>query len=178
MPFGPAFVSSGWNNPEGEMPELVTVVVTRQLPDGSLLPGTALTDRTCLGVKNGFVHQPCSRAALQELIDEFGAAHGGIEEVDVATALSIVHHAIDYARTLGFEPHPDFPAPLFGPRPEPLLDTPYGRPSRPIYLPGPEDDVAAIMQRLQALLGKEGAAVALPKNLLDVVDDAADDGDE
>ncbi len=33
---------------------------------------------------------------------------------ELAVAQSIVYNALDYAASLGFEPHPDFPEPLFG----------------------------------------------------------------
>ena len=49
-PFGPCYISAGWKVEEG-MPQLVSVVVTRRLPDGDLVYGTALVDRTCLGIE-------------------------------------------------------------------------------------------------------------------------------
>src|SRR5262245_63897791 len=55
-PFGPCFVSEGWDDMKS--PALVTVAVTRRLSTGELVPGTALVDRTCLGGKNGFASAP------------------------------------------------------------------------------------------------------------------------
>ena len=56
LPFGPCAVSDGWND-ESE-PELVSVAITRSLPNGDLLPAIAIVDRTCLGVKNAVVAPP------------------------------------------------------------------------------------------------------------------------
>jgi hypothetical protein len=164
-PNGPTFVSAGWNE-EVSPPPLVTVVTTKLAPDGTVLPATALVDRTYLGVKNAFVAQPLLASELKGFLARVADAHGGIEEIDRATGLSIVHHAIDYARSLGFEPHPDFPASLFGPRPEPLLDTPFGKPERPLYISGPNDDFAAIAKALE----QSGARISIPPAGADLVE--------
>jgi hypothetical protein len=144
--FGPCFVSATWDNLES--PALVSVIVTRQLAGGQLMPGTALVDRACLGIKDGFALAPMSQSELSEFVDRVGLPHGGMVSVSPLVVQSIVFHAIDYARAFGFEPHRDFPAALFGPRPPELLATPWHAPERPIYLPGPHDDVRAITSQL------------------------------
>jgi hypothetical protein len=65
----------------------------------------------------------------------------------------VIFNAIDYAATLGFSPHRDFVAALVGPRPDTLLDTPLARPARPVFVPGPDDDVARIVRVLTAKVG-------------------------
>lgn len=152
-PFGPAFVSTGWDLVNEAAPELVGVVVTRVTAGGLLLPASALVDRTCLGVKNAFVIRPLSDAELLEYLDQFGAPFGGMEMTSPLVAQSIVFHAVDYARTLGFAPHPDFPEILFGPRPDKLLDTPLSRPSRPVYVAGPHDNVVLVINTLNRAVG-------------------------
>ncbi|MBI2893404.1 MAG: hypothetical protein HYY06_07615 [Deltaproteobacteria bacterium] len=62
-PFGPCALSHGWDDEDG-VPNLVSAVVTRRLPDGRLLPSLVLVDRTCLGVKDGFVAAPVSEGQL------------------------------------------------------------------------------------------------------------------
>jgi hypothetical protein len=144
-------MSPSWRSEE---PNLVTVVITRMLTDGSIVAGTALVDRTCLGVKDGFAKQLDSRDDLEEVLESVGAAHGGhVEEVSVLEAQSVVFQAIDYARTLGFAPHRDFPGSVFGPRPETLLETPLARPERPVFIPGPHDDVARVLGTIEATTG-------------------------
>jgi hypothetical protein len=92
---------------------------------------------------------------------------------DPITVQSVVFHAIDYARRLGFEPERDFPAALFGPRPETLESTPWHAVGRPFYIPGPHDNVHAIARQLVAAVGESG---------FDFVDidelDFEDEGDE
>ncbi|MCK6590109.1 MAG: hypothetical protein L6Q76_21270 [Polyangiaceae bacterium] len=128
-------------------------MVTRRAPGGALIPAIALVDRTCLGVKNGFVGRPGNTLDLMGYLDTLGRTHGGMEECDLLVAQSVLYHAIDFAHSLGFAPHHDFPEPLFGPRPEELLDTPYARPSRPIYASGPDDDAIKIIRQLRWAVG-------------------------
>jgi hypothetical protein len=135
-------------------PDLVGVVVTRTLADGRLLPGFALVDRTCLGVKDGFVGKPLTGEEVATFISRIGLPHGGMMECEPAIAQSIVFHALDYARKLGFEPHADFPAEVFEPRPNELRDTPWCAPERPRYLAGPYDDADAILQQLTSTVGE------------------------
>jgi hypothetical protein len=150
-PFGPCAVSAGWDD-EGS-PALVSVVVTRQTSGGDLLPALALVDRTCLGVKDGFVARPVGLAELEDFLAQVGDAHGGMEPCEPLVAQSIVFHAIDYARKLGFEPHHDFHEALFGPRPDALLETPWHAAERPCFILGPHDDARRILARLNEAVG-------------------------
>ena len=111
-PFGPCYISVGWQLDE-ELPGLVSVVVTRRLPDGDLVPGLALVDRTCLGIKSAHVDDKTTDDELQDLLADMGAVHGGMEPCEPLVAQSVVYHAVDYARRLGFTPDPDFPELLF-----------------------------------------------------------------
>jgi hypothetical protein len=152
--FGPCFVSATWDDTES--PAIVSVVVTRRLPNGHLMPGIALVDRTCLGIKDAFARSPMSAADFADFVDTIGSIHGGMVRCEPLVAQSVVFHAIDYARSLGFEPHRDFPAVLFGPRPCELLDTPWSALERPIYMPGPRDDATAITSQLEKAVGADG----------------------
>jgi hypothetical protein len=57
-PFGPAWISASLYDPDdGQMPALITVVVTRRVR-GLRLAEIALVDRTCLGIKNAMLLLP------------------------------------------------------------------------------------------------------------------------
>ena len=155
FPHGPTFISPEWRDEGADLPGLVSIVVTRVAPSGVLVPGFALVDRTCLGVKNGFVSRPEDPMHLRGLLDVIEKAHGAIEPCDLLVAQSVLYHAIDFADSLGFAPHRDFPELLFGPRPQVLLDTPLARPPRPLYASGPNDDVARILGQLRLAVGDE-----------------------
>lgn len=154
LPVGRCFVSADVEDASLEMPRLVSVVVTRRSPVGIVVPAMALVDRTCLGVKNAFVAQPMIEAEVDRFIANIGEAHQvGMKECDFLFAQSVVFHAVDYARSLGFEPHKDFPEILFGPRPAELLDTPLARPSKPVYVSGPDDQPFRIVEHLEKTVG-------------------------
>lgn len=152
-PPGRFYLPTNWREIEA-VPGIVTVATVRELPNGRTFLASIVVDRTCLGIKDGFAREiePARLAAFLEQLDDM---HGGIEEVDAQTALSVVHHAIDDAAKLGFQPPADFPAPLF-PRPEVLVATPYAGLAKPIYVPGPYDDTRRILAKLTAARGEDG----------------------
>jgi len=162
-PFGTCYVSAGWD--DDSQPELVTVVVTRKLPDERLVAGIALVDRTCLGVKDAYFDGPMDADELLDYIDHVGEVHGGMEEHELIVAQSIVYSAIDYARKLGFEPHGDFPEKLFGPRPAELQKTPWAAEERPLYVMGLRDDVDGVLAKLDASVGAGNYDVVDPMEL-------------
>lgn len=162
-PFGPAWVSEALDGTNDTA--LVTVVVTRRLHGGVLLPGLALVDRTCLGVKDGFVMRPAAEHEIAQHV-------AGISENDPLRlcepllAQSVVFHGLDYAKALGFGPHRDFDVGLFLPRPERLLDTPAARRPRPRYVAGPNDPVERILSQLDRSVGRENYEFVVPEHML------------
>jgi hypothetical protein len=172
-PFGPCAINLGWNDEGVGPPSLVTVVVTRALDDEQLLPTVAMVDRTCLGVKDGFVMPPLSRSELPELLERIYRVHGGVEDCEPLVAQSVVFHAVDYARRLGFEPHPDAELSLFEPRPAELLATAWHAAEHPMYVSGPDDDVDAIVARLEAAVGADNFDVIRGDLFEDFDDDDA-----
>ena len=152
-PFGPCWVSSALETGEEAMPSLITVVVTRNLPGGLLLPHVILVDRTCLGVKNALVAQPMDEDTVLAVL--IRRPEMPMSPCDLLVAQSVVYHAIDYARSLGFEPHRDFHPALIGKRPERLLDTPLAKPERPHFIAGPSDDAGRIMRQLERAIGPD-----------------------
>jgi hypothetical protein len=153
-PFGPAFMSAGWKETDEKNPPLVSIILSRALPDGTFVATMCLVDRTCLGIKNAYTTAPLSRIALEDMANRLRDAHAeGVDTVSPLEAQSVIFSALDYAASLGFSPHRDFVPALVGPRPEALLDTPLAWPERPIFVPGPDDDVARIVRVLSAKVG-------------------------
>lgn len=150
-PFGPAWVSTTLDGLSDEgLPELVTVVVTRRVR-GALLAHSVLVDRTCLGIKNALLLPLLTEVELRDGLDRL--FWDEYRECEPLEAQSVVLHALDYARSLGFGPNEDFEVALFEPRPEALLDTPLAKPAQPIYISGPNDDVPMIVDWLEERVG-------------------------
>ena len=174
-PFGPAFMSGAWRSPDEESPDLVSVILTRALPNGTFVAQSSLVDRMCLGVKDAFCTEPMSGAELEDFVARYEAAHPeGVEEVSVLEAQSVLFHALEFAGLVGFSPHRDFSAELVGPRPATIIDTPLAYPSRPRYVAGPHDDVTRVTRVLErywgerAVIDEEAGTEALLKQAVDL----------
>ena len=154
-PFGPCWVSVSLDRPESEeAAPLVSVIVTRRIR-GQLLGALALIDRECLGVKNADLLPLQPEQSLLELTDRIAAGMGELRACEPSEAQAVVFHAIDYAASLGFRPHPDFEPALFEPRPDSLRETPLAHPTRPVYISGPHDDVPRILAQLESAVGAQ-----------------------
>ena len=152
-PFGPCWVSAALDEPEDEVPPaLITVLVTRRIR-GQLLGLLALVDRTCLGVKNANLLALQSELELFDFVDQISERLGEFRACEPSEAQAVVFHAIDYAASLGFEPHPDFEASLFSPRPEALRETTLAHPARPFFASSPHDDIITIVAQLERVVG-------------------------
>jgi hypothetical protein len=177
-PFGPAWISTALDDTaEDEQPGLVTVVITRRVR-GALLTESVLVDRTCLGVKNAMLLPLLAEVELRESLDRLFLDE--YRECEPLEAQSVVFHALDYARSLGFGAHEDFELALFEPRPEVLLDTPLAKPAQPFYISGPNDDVPMILETLEQRVGADNFRFALGNalDLLEYAEDGADDEED
>ena len=153
-PFGPAFMSASWKDSDETNPGLVSVLVSKALPDGTFVVTMCLVDRTCLGIKNAYSTAPVSRAEVEDMASRVREAHPeGVDTVSALEAQSVIFNALDYAASIGFSAHRDFVPALLGPRPDALLATPLARPDRPVFVPGPDDDVERIVRVLTAKVG-------------------------
>jgi hypothetical protein len=72
-------------------------------------------------------------------------------------AQHLVFGAIEYARGLGFEPHPDFEACAghLGEWQGPSMIC-FGYQGKPLFIQGPNDDATRIMSRLNRKAGRDG----------------------
>lgn len=172
----------GFDETEEELQGLSHVIVTR-LDRGKRLFAGFLIDYWCLGVKDVL---PSRRADLAEYSftkSVMFAPYGEARQISLEQAQAIVYGAIDYARKLGFEPHPDAVEALsvFGPRPESLLPLEFGKNGRPVYVNGPEDDVNKILDALNGSVGEDNydfLAIDPDEDDLDWFEDEEEDEDE
>lgn len=151
LPFGPTLMSASWLDDDEHEPALVTVVATRATPDGDLLMAVILVDRAGRGVNNAFVGYASTPPIFRRTVAELARGeHGGLLEATVLEAQSVVYHAIAFARSQGFAPHPDFAHArrVLGERPSQLLDTPLARPSRARHVSRCEHELAIVAAKL------------------------------
>jgi tetratricopeptide (TPR) repeat protein len=146
-------VVPGWE--EGGMAE---VLVARQTPDMRYLVGFYLVDVFCLGVKNTFARR---FRDLEEIPLDLSAP---TVEITYEDARSLILGAVEYARQWGFEPNPDWSLSasiVEAERPFKRKYT-FGKDGKPLYIAGPEDNVAHILRTLDPLLQANKADYIAP----------------
>jgi hypothetical protein len=137
---------------------LVTVVAAREHGGSKVSACSYLVDVYCLGVKNAIGPRVMDQRKLPEFRFQLFHQYAGQPlEVPLELAQHLVFGAIEYARGLGFEPHPDY-APCAGHLGEwrgPSVIG-FGYQGKPLFIQGPEDDAARIIKRLKRKVGRDG----------------------
>ncbi|MEC3976564.1 helix-turn-helix domain-containing protein [Amycolatopsis sp. H20-H5] len=134
---------------------MVMVLVARHHRYDKILVCGYLVDTYCLGVKNVFGPEVMDDRELPKFVPHYFKAYDAAPlEAPIELAREVVLGAIDYARTLGFEPHEDFPhvEAHLGPWTGPSAIT-FGKEGRPFYVNGPHDHSLAILSTLKRTAG-------------------------
>lgn len=133
---------------------LVCVLVARRHRYDKVSVCGYLVDVHCLGVKNTIGPEVMDEVDLLAFRRYFFDAYQNHLVAPFDLARHLVLGAVDYARALGFEPHPDYAdtsAHLEGPLAR--CDIDFGRDGMPFYVEGPYDDPYKIMRTLEASVG-------------------------
>jgi hypothetical protein len=134
---------------------LVTVLVAREAAGGKVSACGWLADVYCLGVKDVLGPRLIRRQALPGLVgDFFSAYHDPPLPAPLELARHLVFGAVDYARTLGFQPAPGFgqTAGHLGTWEDPSAIG-FGCDGKPFYIQGPRDNADRIMKTLERTTG-------------------------
>jgi hypothetical protein len=174
---GPAlvgcWVSRGWSTglSVAEHPEwpddraapgsdgLVCVLVARRHRPRRLSVCGYLVDTFCLGVKNALgpeLMRDEDLPGFRQLFFSAGADREPPLEAPIELARDLVFGGVDYARGLGFEPHPDLALAvdhLGEPWSGPSAIT-FGRDGRPFYVSGPDDNPRSVLRTLTRTVGE------------------------
>ena len=159
------------------------LVIARQMPDGRVAFANFLVDTYCLGVKNAAykIASPIEYRAMKAELNRVGRQRPVAPEMFA----KLIADAVEYARAIGFEPHPDFdPAQLLlaGIDTSACTDRfEFGKVGKPFYVQGPHDSPArasAIAAKVQAAGGhfaivSGGMGTDLGLGLDDDLDDEA-----
>jgi hypothetical protein len=118
-----------------------------------------LVDVYCLGVKNALgprTMKDDDLASFRSMFFEGFAEAGPPLDAPLDLARHLVFGAVDYARCLGFEPHPDY-APVAGHlgRWEGASAITFGRDGVPYYTQGPYDNGPKVLRTLTRSVGKD-----------------------
>lgn len=145
---------------------LARIVVTRSQNDGRAIVGVFLVDIFCLGVKNAFCNEGLTRRQIEDELLSRYYENEAPTRIGINYAKEIIYGAVDYARSLGFEPHPDFEPSRHVLGTEEFSRTRslrFGGPEgKPLYIAGPDDDAPAVLGKLRERLGENGFDFIMP----------------
>lgn len=165
------WVSPGWSNgltfdrrpdwPDVELPDesgagLASVLVARRDHRRRVSACGYLVDTGCLGVKNALGPKALSDNRLPEFVRTYFQAYDTPPlSVPLELAQQLVYGGEEYARGLGFDPHPDYAAARshLGEWAGPSTIT-FGRNGKPFYFQGPNDNPASILRTLDRTVGR------------------------
>jgi hypothetical protein len=142
--------------PEDEPRGLVMVLIARDAGRRRVSVCGYLVDVFCLGVKNVREPEVMDAGKLPEFVRAYFAAFGEQPlEVPIDLARHVVFGAVDYARTLGFEPDPGFNAVSahLGEWIGPSAVT-FGMDGQPFFIQGPHDDSPKVLKTLRSSAGE------------------------
>jgi hypothetical protein len=134
---------------------LVSLLVARRHRFDKVSMCGFLTDVYCLGVKNVLGPDITDELALRQFVPTYYTAYPhGWQSAPIELAQHLVFGAIAYARSLGFEPHPDFgdAAEHLGDWEGPSAIT-FGKDGKPFYICGPNDNPRHVIKTLEHAVG-------------------------
>lgn len=126
-----------------------------------------LLDVWCLGVKNAMgPHTTDDREFCRLTHRSFSGYQAPPVTAPIELVRDLVFGAADYARRLGFAPHPDFQHARahLGPWTGPSAIT-FGHNGKPTYISGPDDDAEHIMRTLRHTVGRDGFSYTVSVDL-------------
>jgi hypothetical protein len=150
-----------WSDAARDDPEqrglAIAAVARRHRPQRVSVCGY-LIDTYCLGVKNAVGPRIMNDRDLPSFLDTFfGAIQEGEPPLQVPLELArhLVCGAVDYARGLGFEPHPDYAATAahLGAW-EGASAITFGCNGTPMYVSGPHDNPRSVIRTLTRTVGE------------------------
>lgn len=121
---------------------LTAVVIARKVAEDHYVAAFYLLDIWCLGLKQVEFKKNMSRAQVEFLIAGVVHSFGAYDEIAYEHARGVILGSIDYARTFGFEPHPDWSYAQHFVEPKRAYTSPFafGVNGKPLYMQGPYDE--------------------------------------
>jgi hypothetical protein len=135
---------------------LVSVLVARRHRYDKVSVCGYLVDVYCLGVKNALGPMLMDDLGLRDFRGEYFSGYDGDAiAAPVELARELVFGSVEFARGLGFEPHPDLEVARghLGEWTGPSTIT-FGKDGKPLYIAGPHDNPGSIIRKLESSAGE------------------------
>ena len=149
------WISAEWREPGA----ITQIAVVRKSPSGGeVVVGGFLVDLGCLGIKDALTNIYRSQSEYQREYRDSLMASQPMEACDLDLAAKVVDEAIKYARSLGFEPHPDvqYALKVLGEAHPENCDEEIpvgGEDGKPLFIAGPYDDPERVINVLERNVG-------------------------
>jgi hypothetical protein len=144
------------------------VCLSRELPSGFVAFGLFLVDRYCLGVKNAMA-DVTGRLSYDSQVARKMRSEFSSKELHPAAAQKLVECAVQYARSLGLQPHADYQKAklIFGESGagECAEEFEFGKDGKPFFVAGPRDTpdrCRRILSALERSCGPDGFDYLIP----------------
>jgi hypothetical protein len=144
------WIMEGWQNMG-----ITPVIVARLQDNDRILFGNYMVDFYCLGIKDVYTRANYARERFENALPEL--CNGTPVPCSVELAHELIYGALEYAKELGFDPHPDF----YNMKADQILDPPdahprdngleFGLDGVPFYVAGPYDSETKKMSILNTL---------------------------
>ncbi len=127
---------------------LASILVVRQQPNLRYLFGQYLVDYYCLGLKSTIANANMQYQKIEEMRTR--TPYSWVD-FDYQDARCLILGAIEYADGLGFEPNRDWKHSKYVVEADKSFKNKftYGKDGKPFYINGPNDNVPAILAKLQ-----------------------------
>jgi hypothetical protein len=156
------------------------VLISRELPNGMIAFASFLLDVYCLGVKDAFGDIVPRSTYAEKLLDRLDEQYEMVE-IAPAAARKLIEGAVDYAASLGLQPHSDYNKvkTIFGDIDADACEEEfeYGSDGKPLFTAGPYDTPERCYQILSILehtCGRDGFHYLVP--FVDGVPDSLREG--
>ena len=140
-------------SPDWQNSGVAELLVVRQMPNLKYIAGAYLIDVFCLGLKDTFFQTRLNDSEVRALRNNFPER---LEVIPYEDARSVILGVIEYARELGFEPHPDWRSTGLIVEANRSFNNKFtfGSDGKPFYIQGPNDDAHKILRTLRPLIDR------------------------
>lgn len=154
------------------------LVITRRIPNGNIAMSAFVIDVFCLGVKDAMFMVLPENEYEHKIKGRMSATGDrGFEKLHQSCAKKLLDGVVNYAKELGFNPHPDYKNAneIFGNIDASVCPVKYtyGKDGKPFYMSGPYESPTDIQKIIDTLTKKCGAGGF--NTIIRLTDDMDDD---
>ena len=156
-------ITEAWRETEA----LTQIAIARQSPTGYIVVAGFIVDLACLGVKNALTVGFASLSQYRQQYRNSLMDSQPMTTCSLDLAAKVINTGIDYAKSLGFSPHPDSQEALTllqDAQPEACNEeVPVGgQNGKPFFIAGPYDDVEDVIATLEQHVGSGNYDYLMP----------------